>query len=133
MLKQIIKSIRKKPNAVKNQYAFVIASICTALVALVWVPGMFSASDQLQTTEFEPLTEESAGLGDMVNEIRTEFGALTTGSETEAEDLTADPAQTEPDDETVFESEVTSLPATTSVTAQRNEVRIATYTASTTP
>lgn len=39
MIIRALRAIRKKPKPVRDQYAFWIAGVCTALVAVVWLQG----------------------------------------------------------------------------------------------
>jgi hypothetical protein len=60
-MKQLIKQIQQQPHGVKSKFAFIGASVCTGLIALIWV-----------TTLPARLSEIGKGAGAVQNSALTE-------------------------------------------------------------
>lgn len=131
MLKKLLRNIRQKPKAVREQYAFWIACVATSVVALAWgaqfmTPRASTDDAQSQTKVVAPDTlssfmESAQGQLDAVQQEITNLAPAATST---APVVDIDVATAGLDLEVIRS---TATPA-----ESRSEVRIATTSASTT-
>jgi hypothetical protein len=145
MLKRLIKAVRRKPKVVRDQYAFVIAVSFTAVVLLFWV---LSFSDTVQPVESIPSPDAEQGADpssfrDMITDWREGFGEMTTDQPagTTSANAAVAPLRASTSTQTAprpVESAATSAPPAAEPVIvpsalTQPEVRIATFTATSTP
>lgn len=107
-----IEELRKKPKAVRNQYAFTIALSLTLLIVAVWaisLPARLSFEEPVIAKEAdtgpsftEQLTEVSTFLGEGIGEIKTQ--AELIGVTMEAGGASEPPLDTSPQIEVPFDT-----------------------------
>gem|GEM_PF-6837773 len=68
-MKQLIKQIQQRPHAVKSNFAFIAASVCTSVVVLIWLttlPARFSDIGKgAGTVQNSALTEHALSAYDL--------------------------------------------------------------------
>ena len=128
MFKRVVRAVRKKPKAVKDRYAFWSAAVLTGIVATVWMTSLTSGIQPVVEVETESaqLPNESTSLGDMVGELREEVANLSDSVRTAVATSSATSSVEIPSATTATATEITPE------VSQGTEVRIATFTASTT-
>jgi len=130
MLLRTVRSIRSKPKELRDQYAFWIAVIVTAVVALPW---FFGLPDRLQSEAAE--TQSVPMFSSLIDTATDRWSQATEGLPDIEAVIEAEPtpATTTPEVDMVAAFSTTS-PTTTPTSTPRTmrEVRIATTTTSTT-
>lgn len=120
MLKRTIRNIRQKPKAVRDRYAFWIAISFTSLVILIWVitiPDRFGDTGSL---EAESQIERPGSVNDVISEFQSKVETIESEMQSFSEPSATPTVPVQ-----------TSVGTTTSPTTVQ-EVRIATFTATTT-
>lgn len=135
MIKRAIRSIRRKPKAVRDQFAFWIAVSVTGVVILFWIvtiPDRYNDAEII--LDSEPNIDNQRSFAEMVSTVKDEFSIpeqLLEGEE-DIENISEPESVTD-----VSTTSATFAATTTTNTAEENQmnvapsVRIATYTAST--
>lgn len=118
MLKRLIRAIRKKPKAVRDQYAFWIAAIFTGSVFFIWLATFTTNIESIALPEVEPPVEERGSLTDMMSGLREDLTDLTPAIQSSASSTATTTAS--------------STPVRIPTTPSAPQVRIATFTASST-
>jgi len=128
VIKKILRTIRQKPRAVREQYAFWIACSVTSIVAVCWLLIKLDQFDVPAVAEDVTVDTPNNTLSDFLTDTTNQFSNLT--SEVENLSPTNQPAgasstaSVQPDSQSVLVSTTTA--------AVRQEVRIATTSPSST-
>jgi len=127
MLARFFSSVRRKPQAVRDQYALGIALVFTLLVASVWMVGL---TDRVTTDPNAQLPAEPAGVfASFWAEISSSWGVASevVPSLDTLREVVTEPVQTA----NVSSVVATSTPAATTPATAGRPVRIATTTTAT--
>lgn len=124
MIKRLIRAVRRKPKAVRDQYALWIAVVFTAAVLTVWYANLPDRFGSMMTPEPVEVIEQPDSIGDVLGGIREELETLneTLATATTSQQSASTSAGTDATGLTT-----SSTPIVTTPGAQ--EVRIATFTA----
>jgi len=122
-----IESLRKQPKEVRNRHAFVIASIITAVIALVWVlhlPSQFADEEKVarEAAKDQPKSSFVQGFVDLYGQAKNSISNTFSSSELESEETTQAPIAEEIDFRTLLESssaayESTSITSSSTTTS----------------
>lgn len=132
MLIRFFSSIRKRPKEVRDQYAFWIAAVFTAVVAIPWFFGLPG-----QLTSSSPSVESQPIFSSFFNEVGGRFGEVTESIEEvrnpELNPLLSSSSATGTEvDMSFIANDSTPAVASSTPAATPRVVRIATTSASTT-
>lgn len=140
MLKRVIRSIRRQPKAVRDQYAFWGAGMFTALVAFVWLFGGVDRSIEIANLTVETVELESVQSVPQEASVLESFRDVIESFQTVVESPATDTINSIPvvEEPSATATPVTPVPESTDTTVTNPatpeplpiEVRIATYTAS---
>lgn len=137
MIKKILRSIRQKPQVVREQYAFWIASSLTGLVAMVWVMTNFGgtevgsnsvATQEAAVANTDTLSDFISGAQNQISAVQQEVMEVVSSDVSSTRSIAA----TSSASTTLGATVATSTPSTTARPVTR-EVRIATTSNSVTP
>ena len=130
MIKKLLRNIRQKPKAVREQYAFWIACTLTSVVAIVWMTTHISPFESPETPE-EVTVVESDTLSNFMDVAQNQISAARQ----EVQNIlpTDDSVSTTTDmSPAVTASSSQEVEVAPPQTAPRQEIRIATTTGSST-
>jgi len=131
MLKRAIRNIRRKPKAVRDQYALWVAVIFTAIIIIIWfatVSSRFASVTDTSPEDAAVPVQEPESFTDMIGGLREEIQNISQASSSQT-DITQAAATT-----TWTPTGSTPRPVADPTSAQA--IRIATFTkpvATTTP
>lgn len=97
-----IESLRKEPKEVRNRHAFVIASVITGIITIVWafqLPARFGEEENVrrEASEDQPESSFVQGFVDLYKEAKTSITNTLSSSELGTEESTETPAVEEID------------------------------------
>jgi len=130
VIKKLLRNIRQKPKAVREQYAFWIACTLTSVVAIVWMTTHISPFESPETPE-EVTVVESDTLSNFMDVAQNQISAARQ----EVQNIlpTDDSVSTTTDmSPAVTASSSQEVEVAPPQTAPRQEIRIATTTGSST-
>ena len=135
MLKRVIRAVRQKPKAVRDQYAFFLAISLTGVIVVFWLLSLGSMFEGMALSQLAAEDESSEdfsdeSLVDMISEVRQEFDELDLSTVVADLNSTSSAATTSTTSTT---SAATQARQVDSLPNSASTVRIATFTATTTP